>query len=141
LELLSSLSHSYVHLEIIRPSLPLRVLWRIIDILKTFSLFQHVSQEESTHEQSFPPRLKTYKKALKLLLKAAESQNSDAMYLLGTLNFVYSSPFLDLCSLEITLNQNIAKHVNGLKSYLKKTEMQPLNIFLDSCTQQALEMQ
>src|SRR5207248_4280476 len=56
---------------------------------KSLSLIQYSSQEEV---ETYPDlNSETVQKAMRLLTKAAKSENSDAIYLLGELNFVLLS--------------------------------------------------
>ena len=86
LQILSSLSHNHESLDKTSTSIFVRFLWRLFDILKSFSFLQSLSQEEPL--TSSDSRQNNLRKAMQLLTKAAESDNSDAMYLLGELNFV-----------------------------------------------------
>jgi hypothetical protein len=90
MQILSSLSHNHKSPDQTSTSIFVRFSWRIFDILKSFSFLRYSSQEEPL--RSFDSRQTNLKKAMQLLTKAAESDNSDAMYLLGELNFVYTCP-------------------------------------------------
>jgi hypothetical protein len=86
LQILSSLSQTHGSPEISTSSIFLRFMWKTFDILKSLSFLQYSSQEEplSYHDTT----QEHYENALQLLTKAGETGNSDAMYLLGELNFV-----------------------------------------------------
>lgn len=89
LHILSALSRNNSSSESTSSSLFFRLLFRVLDILKSISFLQYSSQEEplTSHNEKH----NTLETAISLLNKAAEMQNSDALYLLGELNFV--SPF------------------------------------------------
>jgi hypothetical protein len=86
LQILSSLSKTHIPPDTPSSSAFVRLLWGTLEFLKSLSFIQYTSLEESV--SSGDPRSDSYKKAIQLLSKAAESENSDAMYLLGELNFV-----------------------------------------------------
>lgn len=88
LQILSSLSHNRPSSESTSSSVFVRVLFRILEILKSITVLQYSAQEEPlTHHSE---KHDTLEQAMSLLSKAAEKQNSDALYLLGELNFVYA---------------------------------------------------
>jgi TPR repeat protein len=90
IQILSSLSHNHESSNLTSTSIFVRFLRRIFDVLKSLSFLQYSSQEEPL--TSSDGRQTNLKKAMQLLTKAAESDNPDAMYLLGELNFVYAGP-------------------------------------------------
>jgi hypothetical protein len=67
-----------------------QVTVKLLTFLKSLSFIQYSSQEEPApiHDA----RGDSVKKAMGLLSKAAEADNRDALYLLGELNFVPSTP-------------------------------------------------
>lgn len=88
MQILSSLSVNYEGSDASSSSVLVRFLSRIFDILKSLSFLQSSSQEEPV--SSSDGRQTQVRKAMQLLTKAAESDNLDAMYLLGELNFVFT---------------------------------------------------
>jgi TPR repeat protein len=86
LQILSSLSPNHESPDKTSTSIVVRFLWRLFDILKSLSFLRSLPQEEPL--TSSDSRQNNLRKAMQLLQKAAESENSDAMYLLGELNFV-----------------------------------------------------
>ena len=68
---------------------------KLFTFLKSLSFIQYTPQEEplSTHDY----RGKNIKKAMDLLRKAAETDNPDALFLLGELNFVPTNPAIFVC--------------------------------------------
>jgi hypothetical protein len=99
------------------------------------SFLQYSSQEEplTTHKEKYD----TLEKAMDLLTKAAEKQNSDALYLLGELNFVCFLYDHIKCSTEITRKRIIANRSNGSRSWLRRMEIVLLSIYWDLCMQRA----
>jgi len=87
LHMLSSLSHSHARSDTTSSSMFLRLLAKFIDFTKSLSFLQYSSQEEQ-QSSSTDPKTQSLQKAVKLLTKAARADNTDAMYLLGELNFV-----------------------------------------------------
>ena len=65
----------------------LRIVSKFFDVLKSLSFLQSFSQEEPL---TSPEHTSNLNKAIQFLTKAAESENSDALFLLGELNFVSS---------------------------------------------------
>src|SRR5579862_6792327 len=88
LHILSTLSRTNSSSESTSSSLFVRLLFRLLNILKSVSFLQYSSQEEPL--MSHTEKHDTLENAMSLLNKAAEMQNSDALYLLGELNFVAS---------------------------------------------------
>jgi hypothetical protein len=86
MQILSSLASNYESSDPSSSSVFVRLLSRVFDILKSLSFLQSSSQEEPV--SSSDARQTQVRKAMQLLTKAAESNNPDAMYLLGELNFV-----------------------------------------------------
>jgi hypothetical protein len=86
LQILSSLSQNHGSSETPKSSIFLRFMWKTFDILKSLSFIQYSSQEEPLSYDDTTQEY--YDNALQLLAKAGEMGNSDAMYLLGELNFV-----------------------------------------------------
>jgi hypothetical protein len=108
--------------------------------MKSISFLQYSSQEEplTPHTEKHD----TLERAISLLTKAAEQQNSDALYLLGELNFVYPvSTIILIGSTAITQIQIIPNHSLGSKSWLRRMEIVQLSICSDLCMQQELEAQ
>jgi hypothetical protein len=66
----------------------IRLLRKAFEFLESWSFIQYTSQEEPLVPTDITSQNVT--KAMQLLAKAAESENSDAIYLLGELNFVLS---------------------------------------------------
>jgi TPR repeat protein len=88
MQILSSLANNYESSDPSSSSVFVRLLSRVFDILKSLSFLQSPSQEEPV---SFSDGRQTQvRKAMQLLTKAAESDNPEAMYLLGELNFVFT---------------------------------------------------
>jgi TPR repeat protein len=115
LQILSSLSQNHESPNKTSTSVIVRFLWRLFDILKSLSFLQSLSQEEPL--TSSDSRQNNLRKAMQLLQKAAESDNSDAMYLLGELNFVKHLPKRHIDrSMEIILELTIPSHSNGSKN-------------------------
>lgn len=85
LRILSSISRSHNSSETASSSFFVRFLSKFFDILRSLSFLQSLSQEEPLVSLEASENIKT---AMQLLTKAAESENSDARYLLGELNFV-----------------------------------------------------
>jgi hypothetical protein len=113
LQLLSSLSPAYNPSESATMSAFLRVLWRTIDILKSMSFLRYSSQEEPLSYDD--GKTKDYERAVQLLTKAGEMGNSEAMYLLGDLNFVPLNKEIN-GSMETTPNRIITHHSNGSRN-------------------------
>ena len=89
MKILSTLSNTYNSSDASSPSIFVRLLWRVFKFIKSLSLIQYSSQDElATYTDA---NLQTVQKAMRLLRKAAKSENSDAIYLLGELNFVLLS--------------------------------------------------
>jgi hypothetical protein len=114
LHILSALSRTHSSSESTSSSIFLRFLLRALDILKSVSFLQYSSQEEPLTAHS--EKHDTLEQAMSLLTKAAEMHNSDALYLLGELNFV--PPFLDHidCSMATIRKQIIASLSNGSRN-------------------------
>jgi hypothetical protein len=89
--MLSLLSQSHAHSDTPSSSIFIRLLRRIFDFIKSLSFLQYSSQEEllSSPTDSKGDNLEM---AMKLLTKAANAHNPDAMFLLGELNFVPPRP-------------------------------------------------
>jgi len=68
---------------------------KLFTFLKSLSLIQYTPQEEPLSTHDF--REKTVRKAMDLLHKAAEMDNPDALFLLGELNFVPTTPAISVC--------------------------------------------
>ena len=88
LQILSSLSNTIHTSDTPLSSFFVRLLEKIFDFLKSLSFIHYSSQEEPL--ASSDTRSSTASKAMQLLKKAAKSENSDAIYLLGELSFVGS---------------------------------------------------
>jgi len=135
LQILSGLSQSRSSSDTSSSSFFVRILFRILEILKSMSFLQYSSQEEplTTHNEKYD----TLEKAMDLLTQSAEKQNSDALYLLGELNFVFLFCDHIKCSTEITRKRIIANRSNGSRSWLRRMEIVLLSIYLDLCMQRA----
>ena len=90
LQILSSLSNSRPQ-DTSSSSVFVRSLWKIFDFLKTLSFIKYSSQEEALVFSD--TKSENLKRAMELLTKAAKFENSDAIYLLGELNFVHLFEF------------------------------------------------
>jgi hypothetical protein len=136
LQIISSLSNTHHTSDSPSPSVFVRFLEKIFAFLKSLSFIQYSSQEQPlTSSDTSSERVS---EAMQLLSKAAKSENSDAIYLLGELNFVRSLNPVPNESMAITLKRIIARRSNGSRNQLKKTVIQLRYIYSDLCTQQAL---
>lgn len=115
LHILSSLSHNYTPEVTHSSSAFARMPNHIFNFVKSLSFLRSSSQEEPL-SSSTDNKSEKLKKAMRLLRKAADSNNPDAIYLLGELSFVVHNIVESNYSMVIIHNQTTGKLSIGFRN-------------------------